>query len=149
MPDYYGDVAGGTEYFGQRLRTAVWDDASDEDRQKALWEATRSIDRLAFKGAKTDPDQVLQFPRNTLEDIPDNILYATYELALALLDNIDPEIEVRRLGVTSESYGGVRTTYDRSSIDQGTLSGIPSPTAWQFLQPYLADPGEITLSRVS
>lgn len=145
----YGSEELASEYFATRLRTTVWDSASSEDRVKALSEATRSIDRLAFKGAKTDPEQVLQFPRNCKETIPDAILQATYELALALLDEIDPDIEVRRLGVTSESYGGVRTTYDRSSIDQGTLAGIPSPTAWQLLTPYLADPGEITLSRVS
>ncbi len=77
------------------------------------------------------------------------MLFATYELAIVLLDQLDPEMEIRKLGVTSESYAGVRTTYDRSSVDPGTLAGIPSVTAWQFLQPYLADPDEINLSRVS
>jgi hypothetical protein len=147
--DYYGTVENAGEYFDTRLRTFPWDNATDEDRIKALCEATRSIDRLAFAGAKTDPDQTRQFPRSGLETIPNPILWATYELALVLLDQLDPELEIRKLGVTSESYAGVRTTYDRSSVDSGTLAGIPSTQAWQYLQPYLADPDEITLSRGS
>jgi len=146
---HYGTLAEGSAYFAQKLRTSAWDNASDEDREKALWEATRSINRLAFKGAKTDPVQENQFPRDTSEIVPEVIEWATYELALVLLDAIDPELEIRNLGVTGESYASVRTTYDRSLRDQGILSGIPSATAWQFLQPYLADPDSITLSRVS
>ena len=147
--DYYGDEIGGSAYFDERLRTWAWDDATSENRVKALFEASRSINRLAFKGAKTDPDQAMQFPRNSDTEVPQVILWATYELALVLLDELDPEFEIRKLGVTSESYAGVRTTYDRSSVDPGTLAGIPSTQAWQYLQPYLADPGEITLSRGS
>jgi hypothetical protein len=145
----YGSLEDASAYFNQKLRTYAWDNASDADRTKALWEATRAIDRLAFKGAKTEVDQENQFPRCAEEEVPDVIEWATYELALALLDAIDPEAEIRNLGVTGESYASVRTTYDRSLRDQGVLSGIPSSTAWQFLQPYLADPDSITVSRVS
>lgn len=152
--EHYGDTTGGDEYFATRLRSGPWDDASEADQIKALYEATRAIDRLAFKGFKTDADQVLSFPRSYVEgtlvtEVPTEVLWATYELALCLLDEIDPEAEARNLGVTSESYGSVRTTYDRSFAEESIAAGIPSIQAWLFLQPYLQDSRGITLSRVT
>lgn len=146
---YYGTVEDGDEYFAQRLRSTTWTGAEDADKLKALKEATQRIDLLAFKGSKTDEDQGLQMPRDGDEDVPVQVEQATYELALVLLDDMDPDAEARNLGVTSESYSSVRTTYDRSLLDEGTAAGIPSRLAWLLLKPFLRDSGEITLSRVS
>lgn len=146
---YYGTVEDGDEYFSQRLRATGWTGAEDSDKLKALKEATQRIDLLAFKGSKTDDDQELQMPRDGDEEVPVAIVQATYEIALVLLDDIDPESEARNLGVTSESWSSVRTTYDRSLVDEATAAGISSMTAWLLLKPYLRGPGDINLSRVS
>ncbi len=145
----YGTVGSANTYFGQRLNSTVWTDASDADKLKALIEATRSIDRLRFKGAKADDDQLLQFPRGTDVAVPTDIQYATYELAIVLLDGTDPNLEIENLAITSHGYSPVRTTYDRTFAPENIQAGIPSPRAWAYLKPYLGNPLDLTLSRVT
>jgi hypothetical protein len=146
----YTDITGAQAYFDERLNTDPWDTADDTDKTKALAMATKIIDRLNFVGDKTDEDQELQFPRNDDEEVPDDIVYACCEIALALLDGVDPEIEFENLWMTSQGYGNVRSTYDRSRTGpMHIIHGAPSIVAWRFLSPYLRDPTQISLDRIS
>ena len=149
MASIYGSIALANIYFDERLNTRVWEVAVPGDRAKALIMATRAIDRLNFVGEKTLEAQELQFPRETDTTIPDAVLHATYECAIAFLDGVDMELEQANLGVTSDAYSGARTTYDLHHTQDHIRSGIPSPQAWQLLIPYLRDPREVTVSRVS
>ena len=136
-------------YFNGRLNSDVWEDSSSKDRQKALITSTRRINKLNFEGEKTDEDQMLQFPRDDDTVIPSDIEYGTCELALALLDGIDPEIEFENLGLRSFGYANARATYDRPLVPNHILNGIPSLAAWQYIRPYLRDSKTIDLQRVS
>jgi len=49
---YYGTLAGANDYFDNRLHSDGWSDSDATDRPKALTEATRIIDSLAYKGVK-------------------------------------------------------------------------------------------------
>lgn len=147
--DSYGTLQEANIYFDNRLRSQPWKRSSIFDRSKALIEATRIIDGLKYKGDKTDEDQLHQFPRDAETDVPKNIEFATYEIALKLLDGVDPEIEQENLYATGSNYGGVRTTYDRTFLPVHIQAGVPSMKAWSFLRPFLSDPQEITISRVS
>ncbi len=111
--------------------------------------ATRAIDRLNFAGDKADDAQALQFPRGEDVSVPKDIEYACYELALAFLDGVDLEQEAQSVGVASDAFSGVRTTYDGDSYAEHMRAGIPSIVAWQYLKPYLRDPREIVISRVN
>ena len=144
----YADVDYGDAYFALRLRSQAWDDATDDDKVKALTEATDIIDQLNFAGDKTDSDQENQFPRSGDSDIPDAIKQAACEIAKALLDGVDPEKEFENLFKLSTSYGGVRTSFDRTSVAGHTVSGVPSFKAWKLLFPYLRDPAQIRIQRV-
>ncbi len=167
---YYGSVAEADDYFAVRLHEFAWTDASAGDRPKALYAATLIIDVLNFKGTKntvytllqsnssaSDEDiraaeasQPLEFPRGADTEVPKEIRLACYEIAYGLLDGKDPELELESLGIVSQGFGSVRTTYNRSQIPiEHIINGIPSAQAWRFLMPFLRDDEAIKLSRVS
>jgi hypothetical protein len=148
-------------YFATRLNSDAWDGASDVDKQKALYQATRAIDNLRFTGVKSDyynhtvlgqsfVEQQLEFPRNGLTEVPEGIKNACCECAVAFLDGIDIDQELRRQRVQSQGFASVRQAYfDKQAPNPWVLAGIPTYTAWQFLLPYLADPREISRIRTS
>lgn len=136
-------------YFDGRLGTECWDDASPTDQEKSLLQSTRIIDRLNFVGCKSSDTQSRQFPRNGDTLIPTDIQYATAEVALALLDGVNPELEFENINMTSQGYGGVRSSFDRSVKPPHILAGVPSFTAWTFLKPYLRDTLSLDIYRTS
>jgi len=146
---YYGSLVGADNYFSQSLNNDAWDDSTVNRRERALSTATKAIDKLNFEGVKNDQLQNLQFPRNDDLTIPLDIEYACYELAVALLDGVNVEQEAQTIGVISESYSGVRTTYDGSYVNEHIRAGIPSIVAWEYLKPYLRDPRLMRISRVN
>jgi hypothetical protein len=147
--DYYGTISRATAYFTRRLNAGPWDDAYYNDRQSSLIMATRAIDKLNFGSDKASATQNLQFPRGDDTDVPVEIEYACYEIALVLLDGYDQDQEAQTIGVLTESYSGVRTTYDASHVSEHIRAGIPSIEAWNYLKPFLRDPRLLRVSRVS
>jgi hypothetical protein len=177
--EYYGTVTGADTYFDERLHTDAWDTVSSAVKLKALKQATRIIDNLNFKGVKAalysimydanddkltgtsaptrdakitaDASQELEFPRGKDSSVPDRITWATYEIAYALVDGVDPEMEQEALRVRQQVYGQVRTTYTDLSLDnvEHLMYGVPSSVAWRFLKPFLDDDNGIGISRVN
>lgn len=166
----YGDVTEANGYFDMRLHEYAWTAASATDRTKALWAATLIIDALNFKGYKSpvydlllatpnatneairaaEASQVLEFPRGADTEPPEAIRMSCYEIAHSLLDGKDPELELENLGIVSQGFGSVRTSYNRTQIPiEHIINGIPSAQAWRFLTPFLRDDEAIKLSRVS
>jgi hypothetical protein len=164
----YGGIADAAQYFLTRLNTEAWDNADDTTRQKALIQATRLIDRLNFEGDKTDPKQTLQFPRSitnmeidpstglptqpvTTADtvVPLDIQYACYEIAIQLLDGVDPDWEVASLAQSANKISSLSTSYNRGFVEEHIRAGIPSYIAWTYLKPYMRDTKELLLSRVN
>jgi hypothetical protein len=144
----YGNLTGAINYFSTRLNTQPWDDATRDERLKAIRQSTRLIDRLNFVGTQSVADQPLQFPRGGDTEVPSAIELACYEIALKLLDGVDPDMEIDNLGARSLGFDGVRNTYDRSIVLEHLRNGIPSATAWVYLKPYMHDPLTLRLSRV-
>jgi len=146
----YATIAEAQAYFDGRLNTDAWDDETDTTtRNKALTMATTLIDRLNFRGEKADDSQELQFPRGNDTVVPQDIKNACAEIALALLDGVDPEMEFENLRMKSQAYGVVRSTYDTGRTPEHYVAGIPSNTAWRFLKPYLRSPFTVDRHRVS
>jgi len=149
MTDPYCGISFADEYFETRYPSTVWDDASDTDKLKVLYQATRLIDNLNFAGDKYDDDQELEFPRGDDTEVPNNIKLATCELAYALLDGADPEMEAQSVFQTASVFDVVRINRHQNLVPTRILHGIVSMQAWTFLQPFLRDPSSITLSRSS
>lgn len=172
---FYGTIIEATEYFGKRLHEWAWSDASSTDQENALIAARRLIDGLAYKGYKAtvyvvmeahegeeitdairleiraaEAAQPNEFPRGADSIIPEAIRIAQYELAHSLLDNKDPDMELELLAVTSATYGGVKTMFQRNQLPlEHLINLIPNVVAWRLLRPYLRDGDAIKLSRVS
>ena len=164
--DFYGSVVEAAEYFGCKLRAPAWDDAKPRERKSALVQATQIIDTLSYKGCKAsvyvlpetateaeirqaEYDQPLEFPRDLDSTVPEVIRKACYEIAYALLDGVDPEMELESLGVSSQGLESVRTTYARNQrpVDH-IINGVPSAQAWRWLLPFLRDGQSIHITRV-
>jgi len=165
----YATITEANEYFATRLYSDAWDNANATDRTKALEMASRDIDRLNFAGYKhtawllydadacpcesalrdAEASQEAQFPRGQDTDVPNDIKIACMEIALARLDGVDPDQELQNLGVISEGFASVRTTYDRDWSLDHIRAGIASATAWRFLKPYIRSPLDFVIKRVN
>lgn len=145
----YASLDYATEFLETVVNTAPWDDATIEERRKALREASRRIDRLNFKGIRKSETQPGQFPRDDDTEFPADIKRACVLIALALLDGIDPELEHENQFMTGHGYASIRGAYDRSSRPEHILAGIPSFEAWTYLRPYLRDPRTFQTQRSS
>jgi hypothetical protein len=177
--EYYGTVTGADTYFSEKYHADAWDTVDSGAKLRALKNATRIIDNLNFKGVKAalytimydsnddkltgtsaptrdtkitaDATQELEFPRGKDSAIPDEITWAAYEIAYALVDGVDPEMEQEALRVRQQVYGQVRTTYTDLGFDnvEHLMYGVPSSVAWRFLKPFLDDDDGIGISRVN
>lgn len=167
---YYGTLTEANEYFDNRLHESAWYGATPSDRPKALIAAARIINTLNYKGYKAavytllegnedatsaeireaEASQPMEFPRGADTEVPEDIRLAQYELAHSLLDGVDPDLELQNLGIVSQGYESVRTTYARNQVPiEHIVNGVPSAQAWRWLRPYLRDEDAIILARVS
>jgi len=168
----YGTQAEGDSYFANRLHETAWTNATGADRAKALIAARGVIDCLNFKGVKhavyaingssdtsgitqealraAEASQALEFPRGDDTVVPEAIRVAEYEIAYALLDGKDPELELENLAVSAMGYGSVKTSYDRAQLPiEHIINLCPSSVAWRLIRPFLRDSDALKLSRLS
>jgi len=108
----YTTEAEGNGFAQNYLNTQPWDDAIATDRDKALRQGTRIIDRINYIGVKTLPEQENEFPRNADTDVPTGIKEATWLIALALLDGVDTELEFENLSLVAQGYSTIRSTFE-------------------------------------
>lgn len=117
-----------TTYMESRLNSDSFDDATTDEKNRALCEATRELSALVWQGYRTDDVQALAWPREWVLNpddpnrdyfddnvIPDRVKRATYELALAFLKAGTTDIVSldESLNVQSESIGpgAIATSY--------------------------------------
>lgn len=175
---YYGTVNEANTYFGERLFSDAWDQASADDKLKALKQSTRIIDSLNYKGVKAavydimydandvrytgdsfptedelitaDQLQELEFPRGKDASVPEEIEWSCYEIAIALLEGFNPDTAADELRVIKQSYAAVGTTYaDGDASMEYLLYGIPNGTVWRWIKPRLVDDRSIKVRRVN
>lgn len=145
----YVTLAEAQAYVDEMLNVEMWEDATVQERSKALTMGKKAIDCLNYLGCKTDESQDGQFPRYDDTEVPDDIKFANIEIALALLDGKNPEFEFENLRMVSQGYSNVRSTYDVNTVPEYIVAGIPSMKAWQYLRPYLRDPRSVRVYRES
>lgn len=97
-----------------------------------------------------EASQALEFPRGSDTEVPSAIQIACYEIAHSLLDGKDPELELENLGIISQGYSSVRTTYQRTQVPiEHLINGVPNAMAWRLIRPFLRDGDAIKISRIS
>ena len=144
----YADQTYAGTYFGERLGTSAWDSASSGNKDKALKQATRVLDTLNYRGAKSDEAQVREFPRNGESTIPEAIKEACCEVALALLQGNLIETMTERSAIASESVGDASVSYATPKDAVENQFGLPSPVAARLVAPWLVDPRLLRVYRV-
>ena len=148
MTTPYITVSEATAILNERLNIDVWTTAIYADKGRALNMATQVINRFNYISEKYDSTQTNEFPR--LDNlIPDEIKLACSLIAMALLDNVDPELEKVNLSVTGRSFSDGKTTYDRAFVPEHFAHGVPSAEAWSLLNKYMRDSKLVRVSRVS
>jgi len=108
----YIDIEEANVYFAGRLYAESWGETSDADKEKALRQATKEIDRQLLKGRKTNPEQELAFPRYPDTEVPEAVKDACCEIALALLERGNSQRrKLQQEGVQSFTLGNMSETY--------------------------------------
>lgn len=134
-------------YFANRIGTSAWDNADEDEKDKALEHATSLIDNLNFIGDKASDSQDNQFPRGDDTEVPLKIKYACCEIAKKLLDGVDIEKEANDVLVSEHRMSTVITQKDSKTALPWVMAGIPSYQAWIYLTPFLIDSRELVISR--
>jgi hypothetical protein len=129
----YIDIDGADEYFAGRLHAERWGETSDADKEKALRQATKEIDRQLLKGRKATDTQELAFPRYPDEEVPEAVKEACCEITLALLERGNSQRhKLQQEGVQSFILGNMSETYA-----PGAGRGLISKEAKELLRPWL------------
>lgn len=94
----FAELADFSSYMEGRLNSDAFDDATTDDKNRALAEATRWLSALMWQGVRASDTQALAWPRELVRDpddphhnyfdddeIPARVERATYELAFAFL----------------------------------------------------------------
>jgi hypothetical protein len=125
-------------YMELRLNSDAW--TGDDDKAKALVEATREISVMEFYGERTDTTQALSFPREFLPnpdspnadyytntEIPQRVKDATCELALEFLKagTTDLGSADSNRGVIEKTVGPLTTRWESSQARVTGLSRYP------------------------
>jgi len=136
-------------YFYQRLGVRAFDNASQTDRLKAGTMSTSMIDRLNFHGEKADSDQSTEFPRGGDSTTPQDIKDACCEIILALLEDVDINLEYDSLAMISDTFLRAKSHRDTGMTVEHIVVGIPSRIAWQILKPYVMSPNTFNIHKTS
>jgi len=133
MSESYCTIEYADEYFKNRLHAESWGETSEADKEKALKQATRAIDRQLLRGRKTNPEQELAFPRYPDTEVPEAVKEACCEEALAILERGNSQRrKLQQEGVQSFSLGNMSETYT-----PGAGRGLLSQEAKELLRPWL------------
>jgi hypothetical protein len=120
-------------YFANRLHAESWGETSDADKEKALRQATKKINRQLLKGRKATDTQELDFPRYPDTEVPEAVKEACCEEALALLERGNSQRrKLQQEGVQSFTLGNMSETYA-----PGGGRGLLSQEAKELLRPWL------------
>lgn len=142
----YVTLAAANSYFETVPDSTTWTNKTDDQKNRALISATRWIDSLNFYGDRCDEDQALKWPRNNYDVdgvelecslIPNDIKYATYELARALANDTGAITDsTGTTGLYDEvQLGDLRVKYNKTSQAVGTINNVFDVYPW--LQSYL------------
>jgi len=142
----YVTLADANAYFETVPDSSTWTNKTDDQKNRALISATRWIDSLNYYGDRCDEDQALKWPRNNYDVdgvelecslIPNDIKYATYELARALANDTGAITDsTGTTGLYDEvQLGDMRVKYSKTSQAVGTINNVFDVYPW--LQSYL------------
>lgn len=146
----YGSIALADAYWDARLYGQLWTIQSTTTKNQALQTATDRINALPLEGTPdTSNDEGYFYPLDGETEVPQGILNATYELALCLIQNPPPRSGGSGTGNVKRAKIGATETEFFGYVAPWISAGIPCQDVWRLLGPYLCDPNELVIVRVS
>lgn len=143
------------DYIDGRLNASAYDDASDDDRARALVEATRELNVKLWDGYRVDTTQALSWPRQWVVDpddpncsyfetseIPERVRDATCELAFQFLKAGTTDVASLEAthNIAAKSIGGaIDTEYLPASQRARGIARFPR--VYERIKPLLAGQG--------
>lgn len=121
-------------YFDSKLRKEAWEMTTDLLRQTALYEASNIILSLNYTPF--------------IEPYPQDVINATSEIALKLLEGVDPDEELEQSRIKSQTFDRIKQVNKENETPLHVIAGVPSATAFRLLSKYLPNPNVIRLDRV-
>lgn len=133
----YISLADANTYLADNLFKAAWDDADNPTRETALRHATRIIDSCRYKYSSVSTTHA--FPLVGQTDVPNEVKEACVDIAIVLLEGVNPEELIEGLEIIKHKVGPIEMTKDPKAVAvlQHRYLGIPSFRAAQKLAPYL------------
>lgn len=131
-------------YFTDAIHAADWTAANSTTKDQALVTATRILDRQQWKGTKVSTSQPLTWPRDGVtdregnavanNDIPIQIREATYELGLALIQDLAVQTKPNTFNdIRSVQAGTARVEFAITRRDITRFPQIIQELVSQFL----------------
>ncbi|WP_373069757.1 DnaT-like ssDNA-binding protein [Gemmatimonas sp.] len=165
----YASVATATTYLDARLNSSAWTLAAVGDQERAVIEASRTLDRLDYTGWRVNATQALSWPREDAENpdapylaatdtllhfgitiIPTRLVDATCELALEFLraGTSDVAGALPNAGIITKTVDVLSTTYAEPYLRAQGLARYPRVAA--LIAPLLdgAKTGGLSVVRV-
>jgi hypothetical protein len=146
----YGTLAEAETYMEGRTGTVTWDAATDDQKNRALVEATNRLDQLDFFGGVTASDQRLKWPRVGVYDadgrswdqdvVPRPVKNAQVELALALVNG---DLEHKDTGL--EGFDSVRVGPLSVDINHGREPGALPRAVRRWLVGLMVSAGQLNV----
>lgn len=134
----YGSRERATEYLNAHPSGTTFTEGEFDAQGRALITARRWLDRQTWLGSKTVSTQETAFPRDPDTTVPLPIEFASYEIALLIMD--DPEIMNQESQGSNERLlkaGPVQIEF--FSKTEGT-KGVFPPQIADLIGPYLSSP---------
>lgn len=149
----YGTLPEAETYMEGRTGTTTWDGAADDDKNRALVEATNRLEQLDYFGSPTtagESGQRLKWPRVGTYDsdgrywdqdvVPRVVQYAQFELALALVNG---DLEHKDSGL--EGFDSVTAGPLSVDINHGREAGALPVQVRRYLRGLMVSAGSLNV----
>ena len=122
-------------YLESVMNTEPWDMSTDIIRTKSIKAAQKIIEALNTVGTLVNGE-----PVTLIKD-------ATVEIALKLLDGVDPETELYNYTIKEMEFDRLKQTNKSGETPLHVIAGVPSVTAFNILRRFMPDLTTVRLSR--
>lgn len=138
-----------TFYLSSDAVRVSWESLSPEDQEALLARSLLFIEMLPYVGFKSDPEQVLSFPRSGQKEVPEDVKRAQIIEAVSDFDEDTVKYRsIRQNGIRSFTIGGLTEMFFKSAKPGDALSNL-SPTTKAILDKYMSGGYEISCSSLN
>ena len=123
-------------YLESVMITEPWDLSTDPLRTKAIKASQKIIEALNTVGILDENNE----PVALIKD-------ATIEIALKLLDGVDPETELYNYTIKEMEFDRLKQTNKSGETPLHVIAGVPSVIAFNILRRFMPDLTTVRLSR--